>query len=229
MKRQITTLLLTVFTALTFCAGANAADAIGSGSVRVTVSSEDAIGLRYTTEDNQVQTEVKPSEVLHLSTFDINGQILLPSQNSFTMVKNGNNLVIGVLGEQDEKLTRLNFDNEGLQEELLLPSDIEFGIANPTKVEILDENDQVVAEITDESKEYTSVNGMAIRFAIEAQLVPDEDDGNDPEGQEDLGVDPNPASGGCSMVSASGGSQFGSLILAAGLALTAARRLRIKK
>ena len=234
MKRKsIMSLIIAVAAALTFQAVAHAED-IGNGSIRVTISAEDEdkLGIRYTTEDDQVQTGMKPSEVLHLNTFGINGWFLLPSPNAFTMVKGGNTLVIGVQGDQDDDVVRLNFEQEGMQAELFLPSDIEIGTLAANKVEILDENDQVVAEVTDELKDYTSVNGMSIHFVIGEEEAQDEE--GDDEGNIDLGDnddldngDGQPAAGGCSlMTSASGSADLSALLAFSGLALAALRRLK---
>src|SRR4030095_1171613 len=141
------------------------------------------------------------TEVLHLSHFTIDDQggqfpLLSPASNQFSLYKSGTTDFIIMGGDED--LVRLSFEQAGTQEELQLDFQwtpkLQILTSANDKVEVLDESDQLLHDVTDEALSLVSNNGMAIRFVIPA---PAPDQGGDNP------VPPasSPSSGGCAMTS----------------------------
>jgi hypothetical protein len=213
------------------------ADAIGGGSIRVTAAEAGAeIKIRYRTEQGTVEKTVADTEVLHLSTFEVvdeGGQfpVLNPTANQFILYKDETTGFILTGGS--DVMVRLSFDEEGIQEELLLDFQwtpkLEILTSPADKVEVLDASDDLLNELGEDTLFLSSNNGMAIRFVVpEAEDQGGTDSGDDQGPGGELVPADEAASGGCSMASGFAGNLGGGWLMFLPLALAAVRRIRRK-
>lgn len=242
MKRQtITSLLIAAAFAFGMANTARAED-IGSGSIRITVSAEQAANLkvRYHTENGSADQAVTAAEVLHLSSFNVldNGNDLpelQPTQNAFNLYKDGNIGFI-VTGDSEDEIVRLSLKEAGVSAELLLDFQwmpkFEILDLDAAKVEVLNADDEVLQEVGPDAVYLTSANGMAITFAVTDDGIDDGQDDGEDDGNIDVGGDEldngQPASGGCSMTAATaaGSMDLTAALAFGGMVLVARRRLK---
>lgn len=242
MKRQIINSLLVALTAFVGIHTAQAEN-IGQGSIRVTLTAEDAANLqvRYQTEDGSVDQAITAEEVLKLSSFvviDNGGDLkeLQPALNSFHLER-GSSIGFIMMGDDEDSLVRLNFQNAGITPELFLDFQwtpkFEILASAESKVEVLNQDDEVLHELGEDSLQILSSSGMEIRFVAPAPENDGDDQGGDnqDDGQQDNGnidLGEQPASGGCSMVGTAGSAFNLSALLVLGSLAVAARRRSIR-
>src|SRR5262245_21593713 len=124
MKTFRSLILAAAFIAAAFSQSSAFAEAIGGGSIRVTVSEPGVqIKIRYVTEQGVVEKSIAGTEVLHLSSFTIEDQggqfpLLSPASNQFDLYKTETTDFIVTGGSDD--LVRLDFEQEEIQEKLKL-------------------------------------------------------------------------------------------------------------
>lgn len=190
------------------------AEHIGHGSLRVTLPESAAAQLKVRYENLQgiLQKDLEPDEILKFSSYSVlqPQKILIPFPNQFTAYKTGGQLVLQFNGDALHNAIFLRFENEGLQQQLALPSDLEVEVSEAGQAEAVDENDQPLFEIGGDPVVIQSFAGMGIRFAVTQD--PPQPEPEAPADSEDPPVPVNPqapapqapiplgsASGGCAL------------------------------
>ena len=226
MKTKSFLTLVAALFAVAFISTTAFAEAIGGGSIRVTLSPENAANLkiRYYTTQGNVEKLLPVEEVLHLSTTS------MTNMNEFSLVKEETTGFI-INGNPNDTIVQLSFEKEGTHEFLQLDYQwypkLEI-LTSAEKVEVLNENGDVLHEVGADPLQLTSSNGMAVRFVVSGA-----DQGGDNQVPTDDNNDLAPApqaeaTGGCHMAAGVSGTLGNAWLILLPVVFAAVRRIRRK-
>lgn len=230
MKNKILASAASLFAALFISASAFAVEAIGGGSIRITLTPENAANLKVKiySEGEETEHSIPSDEVLRLSTTNLVG-VDAPKDNEFILEKYKEATGFVVMGDSDETLVQLTSEKTGIN----MPLHLDFQwypklriLTAAEKVEVLSESGEVLHELAAENPlSLSSAPGMAIRFTV---LGADSGDAQVPaDNNEDFVPAPNSgATGGCSLAANAGPNLGNAWMAILPIAFAAVRRFR---